>query len=130
MLELLCVALGGAVGGVARYAVSGWVARRIGETFPWGTLAVNLLGSAVLGAAAAGAQGGAGWASLPAVWALLATGLLGSFTTVSSWALQTFALLRDGERRRAIANLVMALATGPAAAAAGLAVGARLWGGG
>lgn len=123
MLELILglgwVALGSALGGAARFAVSGLVARAIGETFPWGTMAVNVTGSLALGALAAraGAVGSV-------LWQLAAVGFLGSYTTVSSVSLQTLALARDGEMARAAVNMALSLALCLGAAAAGFALGA------
>ena len=119
-LLLLLVALGGGVGGMARFWVSGMVARRWGETFPWGTLTVNVSGAAAIGMLAArllepGSHAGT---TLP-FWAALVGGLLGSYTTVSSLALQTLALARTGEPWRAALNVVGSLGGGLAAAAAG-----------
>lgn len=110
-LQVLLVALGGAAGGVARYWVSGVVARRYGETFPWGTMAVNISGAACIGIVAGLLLGSDG---LPAghvpLWTALVVGLLGSYTTVSSFSLQTLALLRSGEPLRAAANVFGSLA--------------------
>ncbi|MGE3142737.1 MAG: fluoride efflux transporter CrcB [Hyphomonadaceae bacterium] len=114
------VALGAAFGGPARYFVSGLVARRIGETFPWGTMAVNLAGAFLIGIAAgyARARGLSGEAPL---WLFAVTGFLGSFTTVSSLALQTLALARDGQWRSALGNAALSVVFGIGAATAGLA---------
>lgn len=114
ILALAWVALGSALGGAARFAVSGLVARAIGETFPWGTMAVNASGSLALGALAAHAD-----ALAPALWHFAALGFLGSYTTVSSFSLQTLALVRDGEHARAASNVVLSLGVCLAAAAAG-----------
>jgi CrcB protein len=96
------VALGGAIGGPARFFVSGLVGRRIGETFPWGTLAVNVSGAFVLGVLSATVLRLAAPAS--EAWLLLVTGVLGSYTTVSSFTLQTLALAREGQVRQALLN--------------------------
>jgi CrcB protein len=115
---MLLVALGAAIGGPARFLVSGWVGRTIGETFPWGTLAVNVAGCFLIGAFAAGAP-----AHGP--WLFFGTGFLGSFTTVSSFSLQTLALTREGDARRAALNVVLSLSLGLLAAGAGFAMGSR-----
>jgi CrcB protein len=80
--SLLLVALGGALGSVARYVVSVAMLAAFGAGFPWGTLAVNILGSAAIGAAAG--LGLEGQARL-----LLVTGFLGGFTTFSAFSLET-----------------------------------------
>lgn len=100
MIELISgaalVALGATLGTPTRFYVSGFVARRFGETIPWSTLVVNVSGCLTMGVVAAfaivhGLTSGSGY------WLLTATGFLGSYTTVSSFALQTRALVRDGE---------------------------------
>ena len=87
------------------------VARRWGETFPWGTLAVNVTGAGAVGVLAAALlePGSHAGTDLP-LWTGLVGGLLGSYTTVSSFSLQTLALLRNGEPLRALLNVVGSLA--------------------
>ena len=119
-LFLGLVAIGGGLGGMARFWISGMVARRWGETFPWGTLTVNVSGAGAEGVLAAmvlepGSHAGTG---LP-LWAALVGGLLGSYTTVSSFSLQTLALLRNGEPLRAALNVVGSLVLCLAAATLG-----------
>jgi fluoride exporter len=109
--SIVLVAVGGAVGGIARYWVSGFVAQRFGETFPWGTLVVNVTGAAAIGGLAALLLPTDADASLAMpLWTLLAIGILGSYTTVSSFSLQTLALLRSGERGHAVANFIGSVA--------------------
>jgi len=128
---ILPVALGGAIGGVLRYHVAGVVASRLGDRFPWGTLVVNVSGAALIGALAGlipvrpGIEGAAS-----ALWLVLAVGVLGSYTTVSSFSLQTLALLRAGDPGRAFANVIGSLALCLAAAMLGYAGAARLLAGG
>lgn len=78
------VALGSAFGGVARFFVSGLVARTFGETFPWGTMVVNVSGAFALGALSALAEMHVLFTA-PEAWPLAVTGFLGSYTTVSSF---------------------------------------------
>ena len=105
-LHMLAVALGGALGGVARFWVSEFVARRLMERFPWGTLVVNVTGAGLIGLAAALALGKDGSAmAWPSAWALLVIGLLGSYTTVSSFSFQTLLLLHAGKPGRAAVNV-------------------------
>jgi CrcB protein len=115
---LLWVVLGSALGGPARYFVSGLVARRVGERFPWGTMVVNASGAFLMGVLGA-AAGVDGLLPLPAAWQLAATGFLGSYTTVSSFSLQTLMLARDGEILRAGGNAVLSLCLCLAAVAIG-----------
>lgn len=114
------VAAGSALGGLARFLVSGLVARAVGETFPWGTMVVNVTGAFAIGVLAVMARH-QGLLSLPAAWPVAVTGFLGSYTTVSSFSLQTLALAREGEWLRAAGNIVLSLACCLGAAALGMA---------
>ncbi len=116
---LALVALGGAIGGMARFWVGALVGRRFGDTFPWGTLVVNVTGAASIGVLAAIFLDREAHAvtSIP-LWAWLVAGTLGSYTTVSSFSLQTLALLRSGETMSAALNIVASLALCLTAAAA------------
>jgi fluoride exporter len=119
-LHVIAVALGGAVGGMMRFAVSGIVARRLGERFPWGTLVVNATGATLIGGLAALMLAhDTHIIDRPSVWALLVVGVLGSYTTVSSFSYQTLALVRSGEPGRAGVNVAasVTLCLGGAAAA-------------
>jgi CrcB protein len=127
MGAMLWVVLGSALGGMARYWLSGAVGRTVGETFPWGTMAVNVSGALAIGIVAALAAGG-GWAAGEQGWPLVVIGLLGSYTTVSSFSLQTLALARDGEWRRAAANVALSVVLCLSAAAVGLLLGGALAG--
>lgn len=125
---ILWVALGSACGGVARVAVSDLIARMLGASFPWGTITVNTTGALAIGVFAGALDGGllGGWTH---AWPLLAIGFLGSYTTVSSFSLQTLELVRRCETRRAVGNvlLTLVLCLGGAASgyhAAGLAFAA------
>ncbi|HVV65427.1 MAG TPA: fluoride efflux transporter CrcB [Rhizomicrobium sp.] len=102
----LLVALGSALGGAARYFGSGLVATAFGETFPWGTLAVNALGSFVIGFfAALTAPDGRVFVGAEGRQFVMA-GLCGGFTTFSSFSLQTLNLMREGEWLYAGGNIV------------------------
>jgi len=120
------VAAGSAAGGMARHWLSGAVARRIGETFPWGTLAVNASGAFAIGLVAALVAGGSPYAVRDETWLLGVVGFLGSYTTVSSFSLQTLALLREGETGRAAGNIAASVGLCLGGAALGLATGAGL----
>lgn len=100
----LWVAFGSAIGGAARYWCSGMIATRVGETFPWGTLAVNVAGSFVIGLFAVISGPDSRWLVPPEARQFVMIGLLGGFTTFSSFSLQTLALLNDGEWLPAAAN--------------------------
>jgi len=125
--QLAWVALGSVLGGPARFFLSGLVGRRIGETFAWGTLAVNVTGCLVIGLVAAAASVDN---LLPAesFWPFAVTGFLGSYTTVSSFSLQTLALTRDGQMLQAGANILLSLGLCLAAAVLGFVMGSALFG--
>jgi CrcB protein len=109
MLTYIWVGLGGALGSIARFWVSGVVARHVGETFPWGTLIVNVTGSLIIGffATATGPDGR--WLAAPSMRQFVMLGICGGYTTFSSFSLQTLDLVRDGEYFRAGANSVLSL---------------------
>ena len=113
------VAAGSAAGGMARFLVSGVVARTAGEMFPWGTMVVNVSGAFAIGLIAALAEHHLVFVQ-PEAWALAVTGFLGSYTTVSSFSLQTLALARSGYRKRAAANVGLSLLLCLTAAALGM----------
>jgi fluoride exporter len=106
-LALYCwIAVGSALGGIARYWCSGVAARLFGETFPWGTLFVNVSGSFLIGlfATLTGPDGRMFAGSTARQFVML--GLLGGFTTFSSFSLQTLALAQDSEWLQAGGNIV------------------------
>ena len=105
MQKTIFIALAGLVGTLVRYWLSGFVARQYGETFPWGTLIVNLIGSFLAGAMYHLAEERL-LLSL-AVRTVVFIGLLGGFTTFSSYGLQTFTLLRNGEIGLATLNVTV-----------------------
>lgn len=97
MLLYLVIALGGAVGAVARYAVGGWVQGIGGTAFPWGTLIVNITGSLLLGFLyrfLEGISAGVQWR------AFLAIGFCGAYTTFSTFSYETVRLMQNGEWSR------------------------------
>ncbi len=109
MSQLLMIGAGGALGAIGRYLLSSWVYSLTGRSFPWGTLAVNLLGSLLMG--------------FLSVWliermtlsaemrALLMVGFLGAFTTFSTFSLETLLLLEEGAVARAGVNIAVSVAT-------------------
>ena len=119
---LICVVLGCALGGAARYFLSGVVARRVGETFPWGTLSVNVSGALLIGVFGALARDNASLFASSNPWLFAVTGFLGCYTTVSSFSLQTLSLARDGERSRALGYVVISVALSIGAVAVGFAL--------
>jgi len=105
MLMYFWIAVGSALGGIARYGCSGLAARLIGETFPWGTLIVNIVGSFIIGffATVTGPDGRYLVGSVARQFVM--TGFCGGFTTFSSFSLQTLNLMNDGEWLRACGNI-------------------------
>jgi CrcB protein len=99
------IAVGSALGGVARYALTGAVPRYLGATFPWGTLAVNILGSALIGFFATLTGPDGKWLLTPRVRQFVMIGIFGGFTTFSSFSLETLNLAREGETARAVWNV-------------------------
>ncbi len=123
MVHVLAVALGGAAGAVGRYALSYLVNQAGGAVFPWGTLTVNLLGSFLLGFLTG--LTAESFVSSRAR-ALLGIGFLGSFTTFSTFAVESLNLLRKGEWVAALSNLAVTNIAGVVAAFSGLLVSRAL----
>jgi fluoride exporter len=108
-MTYLWVALGSALGGTARYWLSGVVAHRVGESFPWGTLFVNVTGSFVIGLFGA-LSGPGGRLFVPSdARIFVMVGICGGYTTFSSFSLQTLNLARDGEWLWASGNVVISV---------------------
>jgi CrcB protein len=116
---VLALGLIGGAGAVARFALDGAVARRLGRGFPFGTLAVNLSGALLLGVLVGAAPGGD-------VERLLGTGFLGAYTTFSTWALESHRLGEDGQLRLGALNFAVSLGLGLAAAWLGRRLGVAL----
>jgi CrcB protein len=96
-INYVCVALGSAIGGSARYALSGIVANWIGATFPWGTLIINITGSFVIGIFNS-LTAPDGILLVPTnIRVLVMVGICGGYTTFSSFSLETLNLMRNGE---------------------------------
>jgi CrcB protein len=110
MLAYLWIGIGSALGGMARYWCSGFVAARFGETFPWGTIAVNVIGSFVIGffATVSGPDGRLMVPSLARQFVMI--GVCGGYTTFSSFSLQTLSLVRDGQWLAAAGNIILSVA--------------------
>ena len=100
------VAIGAALGGVARYGLSGLIARSFGETFPWGTLVVNVAGSFLIGMVAVVTGPDGRLLVGTAARQFMMVGVLGGFTTFSSFSLQTLTLIQDGEWLYAAGNVL------------------------
>ena len=118
-LVLVAVAAVGGVGAVARFAVDGAVAGRLGREFPYGTLVVNLSGSFVLGLAV-------GAALSDDAYRIVGTGLIGAYTTFSTWMFESHRLAEDGELAFAALNFLVSVVLGVAVAWAGRELGMAL----
>lgn len=125
MTAALLVALGAAFGAPCRWWLDQVIQARHDSVFPWGTLAINLLGSlglgVLLGAAHHEVVGNA-------LVALLGTGFAGAFTTFSSFAYESVRLLDEGADRYAVANVLLSLVLGCLLAAAGWLLADLVWG--
>ena len=125
MQALLLVAVGGAAGSLARYWMTLIAAQLVGEAFPWGTLAINVIGSFVIGAFAAMTGGDGVFAGNMSLRLLVMVGICGGFTTFSSFSLQTFMLLREGAFLWAAAYVMGSVLICLAGTAAGIALFTR-----
>jgi CrcB protein len=121
MTALVWLGLGalGGVGALARFLLDGTVAGRLGRSFPFGTLAVNISGALVLGVLAGAKLG-------DDAYELLGTGLMGAFTTFSTWVLESHRLGEDGQLRLGALNFLVSLALGVAAVWLGRELGGML----
>ena len=110
MAAYIWIALGGALGSVARFWCSGVAARLFGETFPWGTIIVNVAGSFIIGffATISGPDGRLLVAS--DIRQFVMVGFCGGYTTFSSFSLQTLALAQDGEWLQVAGNVLLSVA--------------------
>ena len=118
-LALLSIAVLGGVGAVGRFLVDGIVAGRLGRDFPFGTLAVNLSGTLALGILF-------GAAVSDDALRLAGTGLLGSYTTFSTWALESHRLGEDGRLAAGVVNFAVSVVLGVAVAWIAQEIGAAL----
>lgn len=105
MYAYLLVAIGSAIGGVSRFWLSGLIARGFGESFPWGTLIVNITGCFIIGLFAT-LTGTEGRVYVPGEWRqFFMIGICGGYTTFSSFSLQTLTLASGGEWMAAALNI-------------------------
>lgn len=124
MKHILAIALGGSIGAVLRYLASTGLHLLVGRGFPYGTLLVNVLGSLIMGLLyvllverlAVGVE----WR------AVLLIGMLGAFTTFSTFSMETFALFEDGENIKALLNIILSVSLCLVAVWLGVATGRRL----
>ena len=124
MKQILAIALGGAMGALLRYWTSTGIYSLVGRAFPYGTLVVNVAGSLLMGflyvllveRLALGVE----WR------AALLIGVLGAFTTFSTFSMETFALFEDGEHMKAMMNILLSVSLGLVAVWLGVVTGRRL----
>ncbi len=121
MLNVLLVAIGGAIGSVLRYLVGVWTMRQYGSNFPWGTLTVNIVGSFAIGILTE--MIARRFNASMEIRVFLVTGILGGFTTWSSFSLDTIVLYERGAFGLAAAYVIGSAVASFAAVFAGLALG-------
>ena len=124
MMQTIAIAIGGATGALLRFWVAGWVYSQWGRGFPYGTLFVNVSGSLLMGLLYV-------WlierSTLSAEWrAALLVGLLGAFTTFSTFSIETIGLIESGELSKAVLNVLLSVVLCIAAAWGGMIIGRQL----
>lgn len=120
-MEFVSVAVGGAIGAVTRYIVSGWAVSRWGGQFPYGTLVVNVVGCFLIGLIMVLLTERV---SVGPYWRLiLVVGFLGGLTTFSSFGLETVSLLEQARWTAALSNVVLNVVVGCTATFLGMIVG-------
>jgi CrcB protein len=120
LIAFVAVGTGGAIGSMLRYAVALWMVERIGPGFPWHTAAINVTGSFLIGAIATYTQLSAGFP--PYAGAFATVGVLGGFTTFSTFSFDTVTLFSDGATGIGVAYCAGTVVLGIAAALAGIAL--------
>ena len=126
MITYLWIAIGSALGGAARYALTLWAARAWGETFPWGTLLINVLGSFVIGLFFNLTMADGPLPASAHLRLFVMAGLCGGFTTFSAFSLQALLLLRGGEWVSGFAYMAGSVVLCLAAVLLGHWLGARI----
>jgi CrcB protein len=117
----LAIALAGSLGALARYGLDGWISRRAPSSFPWGTFAVNVSGSFLLGLVFVVMT--ERFRPDPWLRSAVTIGFFGAYTTFSTFSLETYRLVEDGAYGLAIANVVGSMAAGLTAVYAGVVLG-------
>lgn len=124
VMLVIGIGLAGCAGAVARFWLGGYIARKAGSAFPWGTFVINITGALLLGLLAGV---GMGRGLIPPLWrTILGTGLMGAYTTFSTWSLETDRLLRSRSYLLAGTNVLLSAVAGILAAGVGLFVGKHL----
>lgn len=125
-MNWLLVVVGGMIGAPLRYLTDRAVQRRHTSGFPWGTLAVNVSGSLVLGVLIGAQLTGAAAENLPL---FAGTGICGAYTTYSTFSYETLRLAETGARGAAFANVALSVSAALGAAVTGLGLAQAVWGG-
>ena len=115
MMELILVSIGGAAGSLLRWQVGGLISKHSGSGFPFGTMAVNLSGALLLGVVSA-------LDVSHSVWLLLAEGVLGAYTTFSTFMFEGFTLFRKDKTRSALCYIAITMVLGIAGFCVGFAI--------
>jgi CrcB protein len=124
MRTVVAIAVAGAIGALARWGLGSWFGQRF-PTFPWGTLVINVSGSFVIGVLfVALVERGIGSSTMRLA---LMTGLLGAYTTFSTFSLETFRLIEDGAVRSAMTNVGLSVVLGLMAVWLGVVAGRAVW---
>jgi CrcB protein len=121
MLNYLLVFVGGGLGASARYWLSGWIPGKIESDLPVGTLAVNILGCLLIGLIMSAFEDR--FLAQPSIRVFLTIGILGGFTTFSTFSFETVALIRDGEALFATLNILVSIVTCVGGTAVGMYIG-------
>jgi len=124
MTQTLAIAAGGAIGALMRFWMSTWVYARLGSDFPYGTLAVNVLGSLIMGVLYVLFLERL---DLDPIWrAALLVGLLGAFTTFSTFSIETLNLIENRESIKALMNILLSVVLCVVAAWLGVIAGRQI----
>ena len=126
MSAVILIAVGSALGGVARYGTGIFAASQFGAAFPWGTLIVNIVGSFIIGLATAATGPDGPWPLQPDYRLFITVGFCGGFTTFSAFSMQTLDLMQSGQWGAAALNTVGSVVLCLIAVWAGFAAGAAL----
>jgi fluoride exporter len=122
----LLIAIGSALGGIARHATGLLFIQRAGSSFPWGTFTVNVIGSLAIGVCGALVEQAQRGSNSQLMREFVMIGFLGGFTTFSAFSLQTLQLLRDGKSGLALANVAFSVLVCLAAVWLGYTIAARV----
>ena len=128
MLAYLWVAIGSALGGMARYGFGLFASRMWGDAFPWGTIIINIVGSFVIGFFGTLTLPDGPVPASPGLRTFVMVGICGGFTTFSSFSLQTLTLARDGSWPGALGNIAISVVLCLAAVTLGHVLASRIAG--